>query len=175
MNLTFDSKVRLDQLRGGERVELIADAAQCKAIAARLGLPAIERIEAHATLERAGDVVRARGRLQAALTQECVVTGEEIAAHVDTPFDLMFTPEAPAAGPDCEIELGPKDCDTIFYDGSAIELGEAIADTLALSVDPYPRSAGADAALKEAGVLGEGEAGPFAALAALKGKPDNRS
>jgi len=39
---------------------------------------------------------------------------------------------------------------------------------LALSLDPYPRSAGADAALKEAGVMNEAEASPFAVLAKLK-------
>ena len=42
------------------------------------------------------------------------------------------------------------------------------ADTLALTLDPYPRSPGAEATLKEAGVLTEAEAGPFAALAKLK-------
>jgi hypothetical protein len=56
----------------------------------------------------------------------------------------------------------------VFYDGGIIDLGSAIADTLALSLNPYPRSAGADAALKEAGILTEAEAGPFAALAQLK-------
>jgi hypothetical protein len=76
----------------------------------------------------------------------------------------------PKAIADEEIELSPEDCDVVFHDGAMIELGSAIADTLALSVDPYPRSAGADAALKEAGVLSESEAGPFAALAALKGR-----
>jgi uncharacterized metal-binding protein YceD (DUF177 family) len=74
----------------------------------------------------------------------------------------------PQTARDDEIELGPSDCDTVFYEGGAIDLGGAIADTLALSVDPYPRSASADMALKEAGVLTEGEAGPFAALAQLK-------
>jgi hypothetical protein len=64
--------------------------------------------------------------------------------------------------------LVESDCDVVFHDGSAIDLGGAIADTLALSIDPYPRSAGAESALKEAGVLGEAEAGPFAALAKLK-------
>ena len=49
-----------------------------------------------------------------------------------------------------------------------IDLGGAIADTLALSLDPYPRSASADAALKEAGVLTEEQASPFAVLAGLK-------
>jgi uncharacterized metal-binding protein YceD (DUF177 family) len=56
----------------------------------------------------------------------------------------------------------------VFYDGAAIDLGTAIADTLALSLDPYPRSASADAALKEAGVLSEEQASPFAVLAKLK-------
>jgi uncharacterized metal-binding protein YceD (DUF177 family) len=79
-------------------------------------------------------------------------------------------PEPAVTSPDEEIELGESDCDTVFYDGAQIDLGTAVADTLALSVDPYPRSAGAEAALKEAGVLTEEQAGPFAALAALKGK-----
>ena len=71
--------------------------------------------------------------------------------------------------------MAESDCDVVFHDGSAIDLGEAIADTLALSLDPYPRSAGADAALKEAGVLTEAEAGPFAALAKLKRSDSERS
>jgi hypothetical protein len=39
-----------------------------------------------------------------------------------------------------------------------------------LSLDPYPRSPDADAALQQAGVISEDQAGPFAALAARKGK-----
>jgi hypothetical protein len=46
--------------------------------------------------------------------------------------------------------------------------------TLALCVNPYPRSAEADATLRQAGVLSEEDAaeqsGPFAALAALRTK-----
>jgi uncharacterized metal-binding protein YceD (DUF177 family) len=80
----------------------------------------------------------------------------------------VFLPGPTDGGADEEIELGPEDCDVVFFDGAAIDLGTAIADTLALSIDPYPRSAAADAALKEAGVLTEEQAGPFAALAALK-------
>ena len=53
-----------------------------------------------------------------------------------------------------------------------IDLGTAIGDTLALSLDPYPRSAGAEAALREAGVMSEAEASPFAGLAKLMKKDD---
>ena len=116
-----------------------------------LGLAALDRLDAHAMLERKGDMVRATGRVSASLTQCCVVTGDPIAAHVDEPFDLTFTPDLAVTEPEAEIELGPEDCDTIFHDGAAIDLGRAIVDTLALSIDPFPRSAGADAALKEAG------------------------
>ena len=138
------------------------------AIAKRLGLASLDRIEAHVTLERSGETVRAEGRLMAALDQSCVITGDPVAAHVDEAFAILFTPEPTEATPDDEIELGSSDCDVVFYDGAQIDLGGAIADTLALSLDPYPRSAGADAALKEAGVMTEEEASPFAVLAALK-------
>ena len=87
---------------------------------------------------------------------------------MDEPFDLVFMPEPLPGAPDKEIELGGSDLDVIFHDGAAVDLGTAIGDSLALSLDPYPRCAGADAALKEAGVLTETEASPFAALAQLK-------
>jgi uncharacterized metal-binding protein YceD (DUF177 family) len=70
--------------------------------------------------------------------------------------------------PEEEIELGESDLDVVFHDGAAIDLGTSIADTLALSLNPYPRSAGADAALKEAGVLAAEQASPFAVLAKLR-------
>ena len=163
----FAHHLRLDRIHDGERLELVADENECAAIARRLGLESLDRLEAHVTLSRNGDVVRAHGRLAASLNQSCVVTGDPIGVHADEPFELMFVPE-PASGPDEEIELGEKDCDVIFHDGATIDLGGALADTLALALDPYPRSAGAEAALKEAGVMSEADASPFAALAQLK-------
>ena len=164
----FAHHLRVDQLRDGERLDLIADAAERDATARRLGLANIDRLEAHVILTRTGKVVRASGRLLASLEQSCVVTNDPVPAHVDEAFELIFMPEPSAATHDEEIELAESDCDTVFYDGAVIDLGTAVGDTLALSLDPYPRSAGADAALKEAGVLTEAEASPFAALAALK-------
>ena len=168
MSDRFAHQLRLDQIRDGERLDLVADDAERSAVAERLGLQSLSCLEAHAVLSRNGEVVRAQGRLAASLEQSCVITSEPVAAHVDEAFELAFMPEPQAGGPDEEIELGETDCDVVFYDGAMIDLGTAIADTLALSLDPYPRSAGADAALKEAGVLTEAEASPFAALAKLK-------
>jgi len=130
----------------------------------------LSRFEAHVVLTRTGDVIHAEGRVIAALEQSCVVTNESVPAMVDEPFTMLFTPAPTPSRADEEIELGASDCDVVFHDGAAIDLGDAIADTLALSLNPYPRSASADVALKEAGVLSEEEAGPFAALAQLKAK-----
>ncbi len=166
----FGHRLQLDQIRDGDRLDLVADDEERRTVADRLGLLNLDRFEAHAILSRDGQRVRANGRLKAALDQSCVATGEPVPAHIDEPFDLLFVPEPKGPTADEEIELGEGDLDTVFHDGAAIDLGGAIADTLALSLDPYPRSAGADAALKEAGVLTEEEASPFAALAALKSK-----
>ena len=164
----FAHRLPLNQIRDGERIDLVADEAERKLTADRLDLRGLDRLEAHATLERKGEIVRARGRLKASLCQSCVVTDEPVDAHADEAFDIYFLPEPKTDSPEEEVELVESDCDVVFHDGAAIDLGSAIADTLALALDPYPRSAGAEAALKEAGVLSEAEAGPFAALAKLK-------
>ena len=168
MSDRFAHQLRLDQIRDGERLDLIADDAERTAVAKRLGLPRLERLEAHVTLSKTGEIVRASGRLAAALEQHCVITNDPVPAHVDEPFELIFMREPPVSAPEEEIELGKSDLDVVFHDGAIIDLGTSIADTLALSLDPFPRSAGADAALKEAGVLAEEQASPFAVLAKLR-------
>jgi uncharacterized metal-binding protein YceD (DUF177 family) len=165
----FSHTIPLAQLRDGQRVELAADEAGRTAVAARLGLLGLDRLEAALTLQRSGDTVRAQGRLRASVTQACVATGEPVAAMVDEKVALLFRPE-PVGAPDEEVELSGEDLDVIFHDGREIDLGTAVADELSLALDPYPRSAGAEDALRDAGVLSEEQAGPFAALAALKGK-----
>ena len=74
------------------------------------------------------------------------------------------------AAPEEEVELSESEMDVVFHDGAAIDVGEAVAETLSLGLDPYPRAPGADEALKAAGVKSEEEAGPFAALAGLRDK-----
>jgi uncharacterized metal-binding protein YceD (DUF177 family) len=167
MSDRFAHHLRLDQIRDGERLDLIADEAERQSVARRFGLESLDCLEAHAVIARTGDVVRVTGRLVSSLQQSCVVTGDPLAAHVDEPFELVFMPEPPPGRPDEEIELGGGDLDVVFHDGGEIDLGGAIGDTLALSLDPYPRSAGADAALKEAEVMSQAEASPFAVLAKL--------
>ena len=60
----FAHRLPLNQIRDGERIELSADEDERIRIADRLGLRALNRVDAHATLERKGEIVRARGRLE---------------------------------------------------------------------------------------------------------------
>ncbi len=162
-------KLPLDKMRDGQRINYAADEAERAAVAERLDLLGLERLEAALTLRSESNKVRAEGRLRASVTQACVASGEPVPAMVDEKIALLFMPE-PAGTPDEELELSAEDLDVIFHDGREIDLGTAIADELSLALDPYPRSAKAEDALREAGVLSEEQAGPFAALAALKGK-----
>ena len=168
----FAHRLAIDSIREGDRLDLVADDEERAVVAKRLDFVTLDRLEAHVTLHRDGRTVRCVGRVKAHLAQACVASGEPVPAAVDEPFALAFVPAPRAEGPEPEVELGAGELDTVFHDGKAIDLGQAIADTLALALDPYPRGPDADAALKAAGVLSEAEAGPFAALAKLKGGSD---
>jgi len=166
--IEFARPIRLDTLgSAGQSVRIAAEPAEREALAARFGLLALERLEAEVSLARDGATVIAEGRLQAEVVQACIASDEPVPARIDEPFTLRFVPAEMLADGD-EIELSEADCDTLPYDGRVIELGEAVAETLALALDPFPRSPNAEAALREAGVVGEDEAkaasSPFAKL-----------
>ena len=158
---------RLDTIGAGETtVEIAAEPDERAALAKRFGVVAIDRLTATFALRRDAVGVRADGRIAAAVVQACTVTGDPLPTTIDEAVALRFLPAAEAGGD--EIELDEGDLDTMFFDGGAIDLGEAAAETLALALDPFPRSPGAAAVLREAGVLTEDEAAPKGALAGLK-------
>ena len=170
MTPEFSRTWRIDMLGAPRQVEIEADERERAALAKRFGLVAIDSLEAQATLSRQGETVTAAGTIRAAVTQSCVATGEPVEARVDEPFELVFRPRPEAGRSDEEVELRLAELDVVFYDGASIDIGEAVAETLALSLDPYPRAPGAEEALKAAGVRSEKEAGPFGALAGLRDK-----
>lgn len=164
----FSHTLPLSEIGGQVRhLQLAADEAQRAALARRFDLLSLDSLSAKVAVRRDGDAVLAEGNFAGELVQACVATGAPVPASLSEDFAIRFVGEADYA-PDAEIELGAGDCDTMFHDGRVVDLGEAVAQSLALAIDPFPRSADADAALKEAGVKGEDETGPFAALAALK-------
>ena len=166
MTPEFTRPERIDMIgEGGRTVTIAADEGERAGLARRFGLVAVARLDATFTVRRDGAAFLADGRVTAAVTQACSITGEPLAASVDETVALRFVDEA--AGEE-EVELSADAVDTLPIEAGAIDLGEAAAETLALALDPFPRGPGAAAALAQAGVLSEGETGAFRGLAALK-------
>ena len=155
------------RLPAGEQL-LEASEAECLALAKRFGLIAVKTLKARITLAADGPTVRATGKLEAQVVQSCAVSGDDLPARIAETVALHFVPAKPLI--EGELELDAADLDQIEMDSARFDLGEAIAQGMALGIDPYAEGPTAEATRRKAGLLGEAESGPFAALAALKPK-----
>lgn len=164
----FSHILKLNDIGAGAlNIHLSADAKARTGLIARFDLAGLDILEADIAVSRDAKGVLAIGRFHAKLEQYCVATGEPVSATLDEHMAIRFIPE-PVVGAGTEIELEADDCDTMFYDGQGVDLGEAVAQSLGLALDPYPRSPSAQKHLKAAGVKAEDEVSPLGALAGLK-------
>jgi hypothetical protein len=150
--------------------KLAADQEQRRALAQRFDLPKISSLTATYKLVAGERGIAFTGLLESHLLQSCAITGEALPVHIREKFDILFIPKAEPEALEEEIELTEEECDLVEYEQAQIDLGEALAQTLYLSLDPYPRGPDADAAARKNGLKSEAEAGPFGVLAALKDK-----
>ena len=165
----FSRIERADTIGEGERtIRIEANEAERVALAKRFELKSVDSLEAEFRLRRDTAGIIAHGHVRGAVVQACVVTDDPIPVAIDEPVALRFVVDDIAG--DGEIELDEDALDTMLYDGAALDLGEAAAETMALALDPYPRGPGAAAALRAAGVISEDEAKPLGAFAGLKAK-----
>lgn len=135
----FSHRIKLDEVGMTPRVyRIAAEPAELAALAERFGLAELERLSAEISLSREAAGVRARGRVSAALSQICVVSGQPVPASVDEPLDVLFAFTSPDASEE-ELELDAADCDVLPLEGEGVDLGELAAETMSLALDPYPR------------------------------------
>lgn len=171
MTPEFSRLVRLTP--DAREVTLEATAAERAALAGRFGILGIGALSATLRLQpEPGGSVRVRGRLRAEVEQACVVTLEPVVQQVDAPLDLRILEEGEVPADD-----DPESPDEIESAGGQVDLGEAVAEQLALALDPYPRAPGAsmpeldppepepEAAPESAP---DGRPNPFAKLAKLR-------
>ena len=167
----FSRSVKFTDIGTGEAVHEISanETERASSWRRRFELFALDIMTAKISLSRNTKGIQAKGQLRCELAQTCTATGEAVAEIIDEEVDVIFV-SPPTEDGDVELESG--ECDTMFHDGKLVDLGEAAAQTMALALNPYPRSKRADAKLRAAGVKSEDEeravSGPFAALAALK-------
>jgi hypothetical protein len=169
-----DATVRLDSMPAmGRDVAVAPDADERAAIAAQLEVTSVDALEVklHAVRFRGG--IRVTGRLTAEVTQPSVVTMEPLTQLISEPIDRIFLPggEKDYAGPanaEIFVDLEGDDLPDHF-EGNEADLSDLIIETLALSVDLYPREAGAS--LEDTGFKPDtDESSPFEVLKALKPK-----
>ena len=164
----FSHVVKLDEIgAGASRISLSADLNARNGLIARFDLAGLDSLDADLEVSRDVKGVLAIGKIRATLSQYCIVTGNPVPVVLQEPMVIRFVPE-PVVKANTEIELEADDCDSMFYDGQGIDLGEAVSQTLGLALNPYPRSPDAQKHLRAAGVKAEDEVEPLGALAGLK-------
>ncbi|MCW1430854.1 YceD family protein [Novosphingobium sp. JCM 18896] len=146
-------------------VQLVADAAERAALAKRFDIVRIDRLEAEVVLERDGEALSATGTLSADIVQSCAVSAEDLPVAIREPLAFRFVPAGTAHAPDEEIELAEDELDEIEFTGTTVDLGEAVAQSVALAIDPFLTGPDAEAARA---LLKDEDASPFAALKGLK-------
>ena len=158
-----------------------------KRLAQRLAVLAVNDLQAEITIARGiGEAAfHIVGKIDAKLTQECVVTLEPIDTNIDDEFEAWFAdPEATISIAKARHEklnekghgelpvLDERDDPEPLIDGK-IDLGELVTQYLSLSVDPYPHAEGAEFEQPKTKADEEGDdliKNPFAALKDWKDK-----
>lgn len=168
----FSRIVRVDRIpASGMHLDIEAKPAERAALAGRFVIQSIDALRAEMTLRvlAGGAVVRVNGHVEAQVVQTCVVTLEPVVQMVSEDFVLSFGAEQSDDQPMAEIELSldEEDPPDPILDGT-IDVGEAVAEHVALALDPFPRKPGTSF---EGGGDGEVEEekrpNPFAVLAQL--------
>jgi uncharacterized metal-binding protein YceD (DUF177 family) len=163
----------------GIDVDVAADPAERLALARRFDLLEVRSLRGHGRLERGGGPreLVLRGWLEADVVQSCVVSLEPVPAHLREPIERRYRQEDAAARcqPAGVVDLDADEDPIELLVGREIDVGEAFAEELGLSLDPYPRAVGTAAieatALAPYVSLGQAEPGkPFAALRQLQDK-----
>jgi uncharacterized metal-binding protein YceD (DUF177 family) len=164
----FSHVIKISEVGSHSRnLQLSADMAARTGLMARFDLAALDSLQADLSLAFDAEGVVATGRFTADLAQYCIASHDPVPAKMDEAVHIRFVPE-PVVNGEVELELEADDCDIMFHDGQTIDLGEAVAQSLGLALNPYPRSAEAEKMLKAAGVKSEEDVVPTGALAGLK-------
>ena len=130
-------------------------------LALRFGYLSVDALSADLRIKRAAKGAwNVLGKLHAEITQACIVTGDPVSESVDFEIEERYV-LASVAEDEIVVDLG--DAEPLV--NGCIDIGEMIAQMLALSATAWPRSKGAP----DNFCAGEdGKTHPFASLSSLK-------
>jgi uncharacterized metal-binding protein YceD (DUF177 family) len=179
--------VDLDRMGpAGTALEIAPTENEREALAKRFGFVALPAFSARLSVDRrVGGLIAVEGRLRGRIVQACILTLEPVTQELDEAFRLLFKPDFaddrdPESG---EAVLSAQVDAPEPLAGPLLDVGEIVAEQLALVADPYPRRPGVklEDVLPQALQGGPGRGAkpgkteqrrhPFAGLAALRDKP----
>ena len=143
----FSRPVAADRVgRDGYVATIEANGEERAALARRFGLVALGALTARCRLRPvAGGMIELSAEFEAQVTQECVVTLEPFPARVADRFTQRYALDPhrfrPLAGEDEVFDPEAEDPPEALVEGG-IDLGEAVAQQLAIALDPFPRAPG---------------------------------
>ncbi|WP_417845498.1 YceD family protein [Thalassospira povalilytica] len=185
----FSRIVKTDeQVSAKEKLAIEATEKERAALAKRFELVSIDSLKAELTISTASNgEVTVRGPMTAEIVQNCVATLEPVPELVEDTIEVLFSPHVSEddlpSDPDDLEDLSEEELMALLdqpeplVDGK-IDLGEVVAQFLAVAMNPYPRKEGAElpAAVKtEEEADEEKRPNPFAQLAGLKDKLEKKN
>ena len=161
----FSRPLQVDRVpKLGSTEKLSAEPAELQALAKRFKIPVLHSLSAEirATPWRGGGM-KLEGHITAALEQVSVISLEAFRETVSVPLARYFLPHGAVVDNQQEDDADP-------IDNGWIDLGEVVAETLALDLDPYPRKPGEafPGHVEDDGAEAKAPS-PFAVLAPKKG------
>ena len=134
-------------------------------LATRFDLVSVQLLVADIVLEAKDEAIAMSGTLRASIVQSCAISGDDLPQSIAEDIAIRFVPERPID--EEELELEEDDLDEIAYSGTTIDVGEAVAQSLALAIDPYATGPDAETVRQEVGLAEPSPDGPL--QQALKG------
>jgi uncharacterized metal-binding protein YceD (DUF177 family) len=120
----------------GSHEKLSATEAECKALAKRFQVPAIYTVQGDLKAQPwRGGGMKVTGTVQVDLDQESVVSLERFRSTVSFAIERYYLNIKGEVDVDSELEIDP-------IEFGIIDLGELVAESTALELDPYPRMPG---------------------------------
>ena len=154
------------------RIKMEASEQERAALAKSWDILSVQSFKAELQVTRwKKDGIKVKGNVKAEITQECIVTLEDVPSSIDENFEQIYVPEGSklarlVLNDEGEIIVSAEGDDLPEqFTGDTIDAGALVAEIAALAIDPYPRKDGAEFGEK---IIGDDQddakPSPFAAL-----------
>ncbi|WP_262695053.1 YceD family protein [Kordiimonas aquimaris] len=150
MTQTFDLSLSIPRSEINQderRFKVEASEAELSGLAERFKIVSIAFLSADISVSTARDrdAIIVSGHVSAKLKQKCIVSLAPVDEIIDEDFELnLVEPEIANQFDEDEVYLDPDAPDYDALEGEQVALGEIVAQTLSVMMDPYPRAADAE-------------------------------